>query len=97
MTFSEAKLSREAAPLAVASTVYAAFERYQEDFTKITLRARERFETRDYRGADRDATERLELYDARAGKVAADFAGLLGDAYKNNSLCGWMPRKVIAS
>jgi|MDSW01.2.fsa_nt_gb isocitrate dehydrogenase kinase/phosphatase len=91
MAFSEAKLSREAAPLAVASTVYAAFERYQEDFIKITLRARERFETRDYRGADQDAAERLELYDNRAGRVAADLAGLLGDAYTNNSL--WVDAK----
>ncbi|MBT6176927.1 MAG: bifunctional isocitrate dehydrogenase kinase/phosphatase [Deltaproteobacteria bacterium] len=91
MAFSGAKLSREAAPLAVASSVYAAFERYQEDFIQITLRARERFETRDYRGADQDATERLELYDIRAKRVAAELAGLLGENYTNNSL--WVDAK----
>ena len=91
MAFSGAKLSRQAAPLAVASSVYAAFERYQEDFIQITLRARERFETRDYRGADLDATERLELYDIRAKRVAAELAGLLGDQYTNNAL--WVDAK----
>lgn len=72
------ELSREASALAIASTAYDGFERYQEDFVRITLRARERFETRDYRGADHDAAERLELYDHRAGRVAADIVGLLG-------------------
>jgi len=91
MVFSGEQLSREAAPLVVASTVYAGFERYQDDFIKITQRARERFETRDYRGADQDAAERLELYDNRARRVALELVGILGEHYTNNSL--WVDAK----
>lgn len=45
-----------------AETIVLAFAAYQDEFEKITRRARQRFETCDWRGVQADAVERLELY-----------------------------------
>ena len=46
-----------------AQLLVDAFADYNADFRAITQRARQRFEERDWRGSQRDAVERIELYD----------------------------------
>jgi isocitrate dehydrogenase kinase/phosphatase len=45
-----------------AQTLVNAFADYNADFRAITQRARQRFEDRDWRGSQRDAVERIDLY-----------------------------------
>ena len=42
--------------------IHEAFVKYNDNFGRITRRASDRFEIRDWRGAERDFVERLELY-----------------------------------
>ena len=46
-----------------AQLLVDAFKDYNTDFRDVTRRARQRFEERDWRGSQRDAVERIELYD----------------------------------
>lgn len=45
-----------------AILVVASFARYNQEFRAISRRAQDRFESRDWKGSQRDAVERLELY-----------------------------------
>ena len=45
-----------------AQTLVDAFADYNTEFRAITRRARQRFEERDWRGSQKDAVERIELY-----------------------------------
>jgi len=45
-----------------ASAIFQAYERYNTNFNRITRRARDRFENRDWRGGQQDHVERVELY-----------------------------------
>jgi isocitrate dehydrogenase kinase/phosphatase len=45
-----------------AQALVDAFAGYNADFRAITQRARQRFEDRDWRGSQRDAVERIDLY-----------------------------------
>ncbi|MFO1393085.1 MAG: bifunctional isocitrate dehydrogenase kinase/phosphatase [Steroidobacteraceae bacterium] len=45
-----------------AQALVDSFADYNADFRAITQRARQRFEDRDWRGSQRDAVERIELY-----------------------------------
>jgi isocitrate dehydrogenase kinase/phosphatase len=56
-----------------AADAVAAFERYNAEFRAVTRRAPARFEERDWQGSQRDAIERIELYD---GYVERTVAGL---------------------
>ncbi len=55
------------------------YKRYLEDFLLITRRAREKFETRDWRGRNRDAYYRLDLYEKHLEIAAQELEELLGD------------------
>jgi isocitrate dehydrogenase kinase/phosphatase len=59
------------------------FETYLAERSRITRRARGRFETRDWPGAQRDAAERLELRDRlvheTVGRVRAELGGAVHD------------------
>ncbi|MDH5228012.1 MAG: bifunctional isocitrate dehydrogenase kinase/phosphatase, partial [Gammaproteobacteria bacterium] len=46
-----------------AQLLVDAFEDYNTEFRSITRRAPQRFEARDWRGSQKDAVERIELYD----------------------------------
>ena len=54
--------SRDALVQDCAQTLVDAFADYNADFRAITQRARQRFEDKDWRGSQRDAVERIELY-----------------------------------
>jgi len=78
-------------PLAVfarvgAGAIQRRYDLYREGFQAITARARERFETRDWRGGQRDAAERLELYRIAVEGVFAELGQLLGEQLRNVAL-----------
>lgn len=52
-----------------AKTIYEEFLRYNEAFTRTTLRARRRFEQRDWAGHQKDIVERVELYDKSVNRL----------------------------
>jgi isocitrate dehydrogenase kinase/phosphatase len=54
--------ARDALVKDCAQTLVGAFADYNADFRSVTQRARQRFEEKDWRGSQRDAVERIELY-----------------------------------
>jgi isocitrate dehydrogenase kinase/phosphatase len=65
---------------AAADAIHKAYERWVFGFEEITRRARERFERRDWRGAQADATTRLALYRIHLDGAVADVGDILEDA-----------------
>lgn len=61
-----------------AAAIFAAFEDYNATFGAITRRAGRRFAEREWALAQRDAVERIELYDRRIEKCVAGLVGRLG-------------------
>ena len=64
----------------VARVIHGAYERWLHGYEEITRRARERFERRDWRGAQADATARLALYRIHLDGALADVQDILEDA-----------------
>jgi isocitrate dehydrogenase kinase/phosphatase len=66
-----------------ADAIRLGFETFLAERSRITRRARGRFETRDWPGAQRDAAERLELRDRlvheTVGRVRAELGGAVHD------------------
>ena len=62
-----------------AQTLVDAFADYNTDFRAITQRARQRFEARDWRGSQRDAVERIELYTRYVDNTAELMTRRLGE------------------
>jgi isocitrate dehydrogenase kinase/phosphatase len=56
----------------------AAFAGYNAEFREITRRAPLRFDTRDARGSQHDAVERIELYDRWVNRTIAELRAALG-------------------
>ncbi|HEY7612271.1 MAG TPA: bifunctional isocitrate dehydrogenase kinase/phosphatase [Gemmatimonadales bacterium] len=65
---------------AAAEAIHKAYERWVFGFEEITRRARERFERRDWRGVQADATARLALYRIHLDGAVADVSDILDDA-----------------
>ncbi|HXE57307.1 MAG TPA: bifunctional isocitrate dehydrogenase kinase/phosphatase [Gemmatimonadales bacterium] len=63
---------------AVAEAIDRAFGAYHARFREITWRARVRFEQRDWRGSQRDATDRLALYKQYVDQVERELRAILG-------------------
>ncbi len=63
-----------------ATAIHLAYERWTHGFEEITRRARDRFERRDWRGAQSDATTRLALYRIHLDGAVADARDILEDA-----------------
>jgi isocitrate dehydrogenase kinase/phosphatase len=63
-----------------AAAIHLAYERWILGFEEITRRARDRFERRDWRGAQSDATTRLALYRIHLDGAVADARDILEDA-----------------
>ncbi len=78
--------NRVAAEAAAAAAIRAAHERWIHGFDEITGRARERFEQRNWRGAQADATTRLALYRIHLDAAVADARDILGDAVLERTL-----------
>ncbi len=58
-----AKGSVKVDPVAIAAVIVNAFISYNNDFRKITRRAKTRFENRDWSRNQKDAVDRIELYE----------------------------------
>tara|TARA_B100000700_G_C15023989_1_gene847195 strand:+ start:391 stop:2118 length:1728 start_codon:yes stop_codon:yes gene_type:complete len=61
-----------------ASMIYSAFVKYNNNFIRITKRAKERFEKKDFSGSQKDLIERIALYDksvTRSRSLVADAIG----------------------
>ena len=61
-----------------AKGIREAFVKYNDNFGRITRRAKQRFETRDWRGAERDFSERIELYTKSVERSVSALERLLG-------------------
>jgi isocitrate dehydrogenase kinase/phosphatase len=66
--------------------IHAAYERYHAGFDEITRRARERFERREWLGAQADGTARLALYRTHLDGAVADVHDILQDAVMERTL-----------
>jgi isocitrate dehydrogenase kinase/phosphatase len=62
------------------AAIHAAYGEYARGFEEITRRARDRFELRDWLGAQADASARLELYKTHVNAAVADVQDILQDA-----------------
>ena len=62
------------------AAIHGAYERYRMGFREITRRARERFEQRDWSGAQADARDRLAGYRMHVDAAVADVRDILGDS-----------------
>ena len=68
-----------------ARLILDGFASYQEQFTEITRRAKQRFEKRDWPGLQTDATGRLDLYNTVVDGVVGDVNGRLGVAVEDKA------------
>jgi isocitrate dehydrogenase kinase/phosphatase len=62
-----------------AREIAQAFERYNEEFRAITRRAPVRFDARDSKGSQRDAVERIDLYDRFVNRTITEVRARLGE------------------
>ncbi|MGH8548166.1 MAG: bifunctional isocitrate dehydrogenase kinase/phosphatase [Methylococcales bacterium] len=76
----------------IASTICDDFSAYNTEFRSITQRARGRFETRDWKGSQRDAVERIDLYDVTVKRTRVEIKRRLGHLCRNKTL--WAKTKV---
>jgi isocitrate dehydrogenase kinase/phosphatase len=65
-------------PRDCARQIVDAFARYNAEFRAITRRAPQRFDARDWKGSQRDAVERIELYDHYVNQTIAALRLALG-------------------
>ena len=69
-----------------ARHIVTAFANYNAEFRAITRRAPLRFDARDWKGSQRDAVERIELYDRFVNQTIAELRTLLGAAALDRGL-----------
>ncbi len=60
-----------------ATSVVAAFERYNADFRRVTQRSKARFEQQDWRRMQADAVQRIELYGRAVSAATASVSDIL--------------------
>ncbi|HEV2096862.1 MAG TPA: bifunctional isocitrate dehydrogenase kinase/phosphatase [Chthoniobacterales bacterium] len=78
-----------------AETTQSAFVEYDEQFHTITLRAKERFLARDWRGSFADAAERLHLYTREMEELTQQIRDVMGSRLYERSI--WMGMKAVYS
>ncbi|HEV2268816.1 MAG TPA: bifunctional isocitrate dehydrogenase kinase/phosphatase [Steroidobacteraceae bacterium] len=69
-----------------ARRIAGAFAEYNAEFRAITRRAPERFDARDWKGSQRDAVERIELYDGFVARTVAELRAMLGGEAQDRDL-----------
>ena len=69
-----------------ARRIAGAFAEYNAEFREITRRAPLRFDARDWKGGQRDAVERIELYDRFVAHTVAELRAMLGDWAEDRDL-----------
>jgi isocitrate dehydrogenase kinase/phosphatase len=68
-----------------AAAIAGGFDLFCRRFRQITRRARERFERREWRGAQLDAAERIRLYELVVGRVVARTRRALGPSLSDRA------------
>ena len=76
-----------------AAGLVRAFADYNAEFRSITRRAPQRFEARDWRGSQRDAVERIELYNLCINRAVAQMQGRLGEDVAERALWSSVKRR----
>jgi len=76
-----------------AQTLVEIFADYNTEFRAITRRARQRFEARDWRGSQRDAVDRIELYDKYVKNTVATMHKRLGDEVHERAIWSSIRRR----
>lgn len=69
-----------------AQLIYDGFVRYNENFGRVTARARRRFETRDWKGVQEDLVGRVELYEKSVNRIVATLQKNLGTRVNDHRL-----------
>ena len=69
-----------------ARRIATAFADYNAEFRAITRRAPARFDSRDWKGSQRDAVERIELYDRFVARTVAELREMLGPRAEDRPL-----------
>lgn len=69
-----------------ARRIAGAFVEYNAEFRGITRRAPLRFDGRDWKGSQRDAVERIELYERFVARTVAELKALLGSQAEDRGL-----------
>lgn len=69
-----------------ARGIFDAFTDFQAQFRRITVRARRRFEARDWHGGRRDATDRLALYRTLVDRIETQTRKRLADRLHDKTL-----------
>jgi isocitrate dehydrogenase kinase/phosphatase len=82
----------QVADLAARLTLEA-FDSFDDEFRKITRRAQQRFEEKDWPGGLRDAAERLDLYERALDRVADRLYAALGEPAWTQTI--WMAAKHL--
>jgi isocitrate dehydrogenase kinase/phosphatase len=90
---SAARSARDALVEECATTLVQAFADYNTQFREITRRAPHRFEARDWRGSQRDAVERIELYDKCVNRMVAHMRATLGEDVNERALWASIKRR----
>ncbi len=70
----------------VSRIVHEAFCKYDDNFARITRRAKGRFENRDWDGSEKDLGERLELYTKTVARTLTQLERVLGDEFSERQL-----------
>jgi isocitrate dehydrogenase kinase/phosphatase len=85
-----------ATPRDCAHRIAEAFVRYNAEFREITRRAPARFDARDSKGSQRDAVERIELYDRLVNQTIAELRLTLGERALDRQLWAEIRTEFIA-
>ena len=70
----------------ISEFVYEGFQKYNENFFRITERARRRFEQRDWEGHQQDIIERVELYEKSVRRIVVSLRKNLGGSVVDRKL-----------
>jgi isocitrate dehydrogenase kinase/phosphatase len=85
--------SRDTLVADCAQLLVDAFADYNADFRAVTQRARQRFEDRDWRGSQKDAVERIELYDKYVQGTVELMHARLGDEVHERAVWSSIKRR----
>jgi isocitrate dehydrogenase kinase/phosphatase len=85
--------SRDALVAECAQTLVDAFAEYNAEFRAVTQRARQRFEDRDWRGSQKDAVERIDLYNRYVDGTVQLMRRKLGEDVQERSIWSSIKRR----
>jgi isocitrate dehydrogenase kinase/phosphatase len=85
--------SRDALVEECAAALVEAFANYNAEYRAISRRAPQRFEARDWRGSQKDAVERIELYDKCINRAVAHMRARLGEEVTERAVWSSIKRR----